>query len=243
MHCGEIEMLPLSLAWKLGLHPSTLVCINCSSSNLPKWPPPSLACLCSQIIPFIIMILYSWGSHDLHNLPWISYILLVKDVRAGIGFLEEGSTTRDICVDPTTILLCRNNTAPILKTEFLECRTKFLPYDYFYASFVLILCPSPDSHQDLNIFNFSQHNPQIISTIFQRSLQWDDDNSHGRFVLFVVKDKIPGTSVYWWGWSISFHNNKIIVCRAIDSSSSRPTTCMLQIHAASAGVSKWVSEW
>jgi hypothetical protein len=160
MHCGEIEMLPLSLAWKLGLHPSTLVCINCSSSNLPKWPPPSLACLCSQIIPFIIMILYSWGSHDLHNLPWISYILLVKDVRAGIGFLEEGSTTRDICVDPTTILLCRNNTAPILKTEFLECRTKFLPYDYFYASFVLILCPSPDSHQDLNIFNFSQHNPQ-----------------------------------------------------------------------------------
>jgi hypothetical protein len=32
-------MLPLSLVWKLGLHPSTLVCMNCSSSNLPKWVP------------------------------------------------------------------------------------------------------------------------------------------------------------------------------------------------------------
>jgi hypothetical protein len=32
-------MLALSLAWKLGLDPSTLAGLNSSSSNLPKWVP------------------------------------------------------------------------------------------------------------------------------------------------------------------------------------------------------------
>ena len=34
MYCREIEQLPLSLAWKLGLHPSTLACLSSITSNL-----------------------------------------------------------------------------------------------------------------------------------------------------------------------------------------------------------------
>jgi hypothetical protein len=29
-------MFPFGLAWKLGLHPTTLACLSSSSSNLPK---------------------------------------------------------------------------------------------------------------------------------------------------------------------------------------------------------------
>jgi hypothetical protein len=36
MYHGEIEIKNISLAWKLGLHPSTLYHLSSSSSNLPK---------------------------------------------------------------------------------------------------------------------------------------------------------------------------------------------------------------
>jgi hypothetical protein len=39
MYCSDIELLLLSLAWKLGLHPSTLAHLTSSSSNLPKGVP------------------------------------------------------------------------------------------------------------------------------------------------------------------------------------------------------------
>jgi hypothetical protein len=40
MHCGEMEIKYLSLAWKLGLHPSTLAHLaTISSSSLPKYVP------------------------------------------------------------------------------------------------------------------------------------------------------------------------------------------------------------
>jgi hypothetical protein len=39
MYCIEIELLPISVAWKLGWHPSTLACLSSSSSNLPKEVP------------------------------------------------------------------------------------------------------------------------------------------------------------------------------------------------------------
>jgi hypothetical protein len=37
MYFGEMESKYLSLAWKLGLHPSTLAQLSNSYSNLPKW--------------------------------------------------------------------------------------------------------------------------------------------------------------------------------------------------------------
>jgi hypothetical protein len=36
MYCGEIESKHVSLASKLGLHPSTLAFLSSSSINLPK---------------------------------------------------------------------------------------------------------------------------------------------------------------------------------------------------------------
>jgi hypothetical protein len=36
MYCGEMECKNLSLAWNLGLHPSTLAHLSSSSSNFPK---------------------------------------------------------------------------------------------------------------------------------------------------------------------------------------------------------------
>jgi hypothetical protein len=39
MYCGEIERLLISLAWKLGLHPSTLAHLSNITISLPKWVP------------------------------------------------------------------------------------------------------------------------------------------------------------------------------------------------------------
>jgi hypothetical protein len=67
------------------------------------------------------------------------------------------------------------------------------PYDYFYASFVLILCLSPDSQIKISeSFSHSTLQPTRILTILQRSLQWDDNNSHGRFVLFCCERQDSG---------------------------------------------------
>jgi hypothetical protein len=39
MHYGQMELSLLSLAWKLGLHPSTLARLPTITTSLPKWMP------------------------------------------------------------------------------------------------------------------------------------------------------------------------------------------------------------
>ena len=39
MYGGEIDNKYISLAWKLGLHPSTLACLSSISSTFEKWVP------------------------------------------------------------------------------------------------------------------------------------------------------------------------------------------------------------
>jgi hypothetical protein len=46
MYCGEMESKYISLAWKLGLHPSTLAHLTAITSSLPKY----VFCDCHKLV-------------------------------------------------------------------------------------------------------------------------------------------------------------------------------------------------